>query len=131
MSASTVFVNGSSGFNATWEIQTLLQKGHQVVATVHSRSKAEFLQSLFAPAYGARFSVLLKHSHRRRESSETSSSDETSTPANSTPSSPSFTATLPSNVSPQSASISLPQPTRTSKGGDMWFNSPLRLTPLA
>lgn len=78
MSSRTVFVNGmfprstrrrrlysfslplgASGFNATWEIQTSLQKGYDVVATVPSHNKGVFLASLFGPTYGDRFGYIV------------------------------------------------------------------------
>jgi len=74
MASQTVFVHGASGFNATWDIQTLLQRGFDVVVSVRSRSKGEFLQSLFGPTYGQKFSYIITPS-RRRPSTDSGSSD--------------------------------------------------------
>ncbi|KAG8853840.1 methylglyoxal reductase (NADPH-dependent) gre2 [Tulasnella sp. 330] len=42
-----ILVTGASGFIAVWVCKTLLDQGYQVVGTVRSSSKGEYLQNLF------------------------------------------------------------------------------------
>jgi len=57
---STILVTGASGFIAAWIVLRLLEKGFNVIGTVRSEAKGQYLANLFAKeGYGNKFSYII------------------------------------------------------------------------
>jgi nucleoside-diphosphate-sugar epimerase len=54
-SPSKILVTGASGYIAAWVVKSILDNGHQVIGTVRSPSKGEYLQNQF----GDKFSYVI------------------------------------------------------------------------